>query len=245
MTLGGFVPSEVARTEIAAFAKERFGSAGAVTDTMKVASGAPEGMLRAVGVAFAALGKLTSGAVSLADARVSLTGEAQFADLAREAQTLIEEKLPPGFSGTSSISVAQAPDGAGDDGADAASAGGARACQERLNAITSGKVVRFEVGSTSVSAQSYALLEQIAAAAQECRDFTIEVGGHTDSDGPADFNQELSERRARSVVDFLVERGVARARLKAVGYGEEKPIASNDNEAGKARNRRIEFTILG
>lgn len=124
-------------------------------------------------------------------------------------------------------------------------AGGARACQERLNAITSGKVVRFEVGSTSVSAQSYALLEQIAAAAQDCRDFTIEVGGHTDSDGPADFNQELSERRARSVVDFLVERGVARARLKAVGYGEEKPIASNDNEAGKARNRRIEFTILG
>ncbi len=74
-------------------------------------------------------------------------------------------------------------------------------------------------------------------------DTQIEVQGHTDSTGPAAFNQELSERRARSVLDFLVEHGVPRGRLAVQGFGISRPIASNDSAEGRRANRRVEVEL--
>jgi outer membrane protein OmpA-like peptidoglycan-associated protein len=72
----------------------------------------------------------------------------------------------------------------------------------------------------------------------------IEIGGHTDNTGTPELNQELSERRARSVVDYLVNRGIDIKRLKATGFGEMHPVDSNENEQGRARNRRTELKIV-
>lgn len=71
----------------------------------------------------------------------------------------------------------------------------------------------------------------------------IEISGHTDSKGAADYNQKLSENRAKAVVDFLVKAGIATSRLKYKGYGKEQPIATNDTKEGRQMNRRTEFTI--
>ena len=71
----------------------------------------------------------------------------------------------------------------------------------------------------------------------------IDVLGHTDSDGADAYNQTLSERRARSVADYLIGRGVQSARIGTRGYGETQPIASNATEEGKAANRRVEIKI--
>ena len=68
--------------------------------------------------------------------------------------------------------------------------------------------------------------------------------GHTDSTGGADFNRKLSQERAESVRNALIKRGVAARRLSAKGYGEENPLAPNFTNAGRAKNRRVEFTIL-
>ncbi|MCB1832791.1 MAG: OmpA family protein, partial [Geminicoccaceae bacterium] len=68
-----------------------------------------------------------------------------------------------------------------------------------------------------------------------------EVQGHTDSTGATDYNQGLSERRAQSVLDYLTGKGVEAERLTAVGFGENRPIASNDTEEGRAQNRRVEI----
>lgn len=73
---------------------------------------------------------------------------------------------------------------------------------------------------------------------------TVEIRGHTDTDGEEWYNQRLSERRAASVRDFLVEHGVSAGRLKTVGYGERQPIADGDTEEGRARNRRVEMYIV-
>ena len=73
----------------------------------------------------------------------------------------------------------------------------------------------------------------------------VEIGGHTDADGEEEDNQALSEDRAQAVLDVLVEGGVDAGLLTAVGYGEAQPVASNETPRGRARNRRIEFTILG
>jgi outer membrane protein OmpA-like peptidoglycan-associated protein len=72
----------------------------------------------------------------------------------------------------------------------------------------------------------------------------IEISGHTDNQGAADYNLKLSESRAKSVVNYLVAAGVPAARLKFKGYGSSKPTASNDTVADRALNRRIEMVIL-
>lgn len=74
---------------------------------------------------------------------------------------------------------------------------------------------------------------------------SIRVGGHTDNTGEAKYNQKLSEARAQTVMDYLIQKGVAAERLTAVGYGFSQPLASNDTEEGRAENRRVEFVIVG
>ena len=72
----------------------------------------------------------------------------------------------------------------------------------------------------------------------------IEIEGHTDSVGPDDRNLTLSQGRSQSVVDYIVSKGISSDRLKAKGFGESKPIDTNDTDAGRANNRRVEFTVL-
>ena len=72
----------------------------------------------------------------------------------------------------------------------------------------------------------------------------IEIGGHTDSRGSTAYNQRLSESRARAVVEYLSSKGIDSRRLKFKGYGSSKPIDTNSTEEGRARNRRVEFTVL-
>ena len=69
------------------------------------------------------------------------------------------------------------------------------------------------------------------------------VVGHTDSNGSDNYNMSLSERRANAAVNYLVSRGVDRSRLRAAGRGETEPVASNDSDAGRQQNRRVEVAI--
>lgn len=75
-------------------------------------------------------------------------------------------------------------------------------------------------------------------------DLEIEVAGHTDSVGPAEYNQKLSQRRAEAVRQFLIDRGVPAGQVRAEGYGENEPVASNDTPEGREDNRRVEIRIL-
>ncbi|PNA31448.1 OmpA family protein, partial [Pseudomonas sp. MPR-AND1A] len=79
--------------------------------------------------------------------------------------------------------------------------------------------------------------------ALRCPTTNIEVAGHTDADGEDSFNQALSEKRAQSVIDYLVKAGLPADRFTAVGYGSTQPVAGNDTDDGKAQNRRIEFLV--
>src|ERR1700744_3028707 len=76
-----------------------------------------------------------------------------------------------------------------------------------------------------------------------CPTARIEIAGHTDADGEDGFNQALSEKRAQSVMDYLVKAGLPSDRFTAGGYGSSQPIASNGTDEGKAQNRRIEFVV--
>lgn len=119
------------------------------------------------------------------------------------------------------------------------------ACLGRFEILSRTGNINFRSGSARLDEGSYPLLENIYDIVQRCPDLSVEIGGHTDSDGSDAANLALSQRRAESVAQFLAGKGVATARVKAIGYGEAKPAFANDSAANKARNRRIEFIAIG
>lgn len=116
-------------------------------------------------------------------------------------------------------------------------------CQTRFGVISNARAIYFHTASAELDPSSDALLDSVADIARRCHTVSVEVSGHTDSVGQRAANQLLSEQRARAVQTYLVGKGVARARIDAVGYGDSRPVVPNDNEANRARNRRIEFTV--
>tara|TARA_B100000683_G_scaffold277943_1_gene341100 strand:+ start:8851 stop:10923 length:2073 start_codon:yes stop_codon:yes gene_type:complete len=110
--------------------------------------------------------------------------------------------------------------------------------------------VFFEFGSANLSSESKSELNKLFSLLSNNPSITVEIQGHTDSKGNNRFNKKLSQERAESVQKFLTNKGIKLDRVKAVGYGESKPIAKNtnadgsDNEEGRALNRRIELKII-
>jgi outer membrane protein OmpA-like peptidoglycan-associated protein len=105
--------------------------------------------------------------------------------------------------------------------------------------------VNFATNQAKILSDSYPTLDEVARVLKENPQLErVRIEGHTDDRGSADYNQKLSQRRANSVRKYLIERGINPDRLEAVGYGESQPIADNDTEEGRAKNRRSEFVIL-
>jgi len=103
--------------------------------------------------------------------------------------------------------------------------------------------VTFAVDSAQISPGFRSTLDVIANSLIKYPNSLIDVMGHTDSTGSDAYNQQLSQRRADAVRDYLVSRGVSRARIETIGYGEQYPRASNDTAEGRALNRRVEIKI--
>ncbi len=103
--------------------------------------------------------------------------------------------------------------------------------------------VLFAVDSAALSGGARANLDDVAGVVNEFDKTAVVVQGHTDSTGSEEHNQGLSERRASSVENYLVDRGVDPRRLAALGYGETAPVASNDTASGRQQNRRVDIML--
>ncbi|WP_373017607.1 OmpA family protein [Muriicola sp.] len=114
--------------------------------------------------------------------------------------------------------------------------------------ITDGKIVtngiRFDSGKATLRPESMGVINEIVKLMQQYPEIRFSVEGHTDSDGDAQFNKNLSEQRANTVLNTLVDQGIGRDRLVAKGFGEEVPVADNNSPEGKANNRRVEFVKM-
>ncbi|MEL6215675.1 MAG: OmpA family protein, partial [Pseudomonadota bacterium] len=104
--------------------------------------------------------------------------------------------------------------------------------------------VNFETNSDRLVPGAEQVLNDAAATLRKNPDLVVEVAGHTDSDGAAEYNESLSARRAREVRNYLVNAGANEANLSVRGYGEAEPIADNSTREGKAANRRVELRII-
>ncbi len=114
--------------------------------------------------------------------------------------------------------------------------------QKKLNDYA--RTILFDTGKSSIKAESTSVMVDIITILKEYPNAKFTVEGHTDSVGSAKLNQRLSESRALSVKEFLVQKGIEEFRLSAVGYGEDKPIATNNTRAGKKQNRRVEINLV-
>jgi outer membrane protein OmpA-like peptidoglycan-associated protein len=104
--------------------------------------------------------------------------------------------------------------------------------------------ITFGVNSADISSDFYEVLDSVTIVVNEYDKTLIEVMGHTDNTGSEQHNQQLSDRRARSVTDYLASREINSVRLEAYGYGEGYPVANNDTDQGRAKNRRVEIALV-
>ena len=104
--------------------------------------------------------------------------------------------------------------------------------------------VFFDTDKSMLKPESNAELQVLAQFLRDNADVRIEIGGHTDNTGSEERNLELSQNRAKAVYDFLISSGINSSRLSYKGYASSKPIADNDTDEGRSKNRRTEFKVI-
>ena len=106
------------------------------------------------------------------------------------------------------------------------------------------KRVHFDFNKPTLTRKAKATLNETAKTLKENPEIKVELAGYTDGTGTEVYNKGLSDKRSKAVFDYLVSKGIAASRMRAVGYGESNPVASNKTEEGRAMNRRVELRVL-
>ncbi len=226
LTLTGEVTDEAMRKSIVESAE--FAANGARVEDQLTVTGrrAGSGYATTAMRGVQTLGRCSSGTAAFEDATLNLRCEAAQA----EADTLRRlASAPLSFGSIGNINILATEEIA--------------SCEGQLDALLSNARIEFATGSAVISAASSTLLTSIAEEAQSCPGM-LRIEGHTDNQGSAELNADLSLRRANAVRLALISRGLAGARLVTEGFGPSQPVASNDTERGRARNRRIQIRVV-
>jgi len=231
LTLSGYVPDNNAHAAILSAIERKF-VGEKVDDKLKASAGAPQGFLAATTAALSALSRLSTGTLTIQDRDVTLAGDALYPGANTRISDELAAKLPQGWKQKSELTVKPV-----------ATPVNATICQQLLTGLLAKGTIRFETGKAVIDPDSAGLLDRLIEAVLRCPTSQIEIAGYTDSDGDKEANLALSTRRAQSVADYLIKAGIPKERISAVGFGSERPVASNDTEEGKAQNRRIEFVV--
>jgi len=268
----GYVPSEAARDAVISAVKAKFPGRN-VTDKLQLATGEPAGYDTCLLAGVSGLNRLGTGRVALTGKTVELVGVTEDEALAMAlpgevraaARGSCETKVLVRYDDTKKRQAAEEAASRAKLEAEAAEKArheadakakaqaaaavqqvkqaAASACERELRSTAATGSIQFERASDVLLPSSRPVLRKLVEVAKACESAAIEVEGHTDSEGVPERNQPLSERRAQSVVNFLVAAGVPVERINAIGYGDTKPVADNETAEGRSKNRRIEFTV--
>lgn len=235
VTVSGYVPSEAAKEDILRKANRIFNTKP-IDRKIIVASGAPDGKFLDVTEGYMnSLAKLDKGNFSQEGYNGLLQGtvsDAGVRDTINAEGQGFPGKYGAGFRANISVPNAVAKVQTVTD------------CQALFAEAKGTKRILFETNAANIKgAASFDLLNEIAAVANRCSTFNINIGGHTDSVGDAGYNQRLSEARAATVKNYLSGQQVDANQMTAIGYGETDPQADNSTAEGRSQNRRITFTV--
>lgn len=234
LSMRGHIADEQMREAVDSFARSRFplSQSGLRTDP-----GVPGGWTVRVIAGLEAMGALQAGQVLVTPDMVDLTGVSGDPQATERAAAMLSDRLGAGARYRLSIRYDRRLDQAlglpdGDE------------CVARLNIIMSESEIGFEPNRATIAGDVAPTMARFVRAMTDCADFQIEAGGHTDSQGSEAFNAELSRSRAQAILSAMADAGINTANMTARGYGESRPVATNQTEEGREINRRIEFRLL-
>jgi len=234
--LRGRLPDGPIGASVEAFAVAIYGQANADLATRAVPD-LPEGWAVRVMTGLEALSLLHEGTLTVEPDTLIVAGRTGNTETSSEIARRLTEELGTGAEFELNVVYEEALD-------PIASLPTPEECVGRIQAIQDeGKIV-FEPGSVTITEEAGLILDRIAGILPECRHVRMEISGHTDSQGREEMNLNLSQSRADAVLNGLLARNVLVSNLTAQGYGEAQPIADNETEEGRERNRRIEFRLL-
>ena len=234
LSMRGRIADTQMRQAVDSFARARFqvAQSGLQTDPQ-----VPGGWTVRVIAGLEAMDALQSGQVRVTPEMIELSGVSGDPHATDRAAALLSDRLGAGARYELTIGYDRRLDAALGlpDGEE---------CVARLNLIMSESEIGFEPSRSSVAGDPTPTLARFSRAMQDCAEFQIEAGGHTDSQGSEGFNAELSRSRAQAIVSAMDEAGIDTANMTVRGYGESRPIATNETDEGREANRRIEFRLL-
>ncbi|MHC0054243.1 OmpA family protein [Actibacterium sp. D379-3] len=232
----GRVTDDLTRTATESYARARFGL-GNVYGGMRLDEELPDGWPLRVLTGLEGLAELNHGSVVVQPEFVELRGVTGDAEANARIAQLFGAKLGDAQNFRIDVSYQEALD-------PIAALPSPEECVDSLNAILAEQKITFEPGSVTIDGGSLKVVDRIADVLRGCPDVEMEIGGHTDSQGREEMNQQLSQQRADALLNALIARRILTSTLTARGYGESTPIAENDTEEGREANRRIEFRLI-
>lgn len=235
--LRGRLSDETERSIVDAFAKAHFGVKSVHVAT-RLDPELPDGWPVRVLAGLEALGELHHGKLVVRSDTVEVTGVTGSQGARGKISQILSGKLGQGQTFKVDVSY--------DKELDPLAAQPTPAeCLADVQQLLKYKKIAFEPGSADIDSTAIGLVSSIADVLSQCPAMELEIGGHTDAQGSEDGNRALSQARAEAVMVALQGRRVDVSKMKAVGYGETRPISENETELGREANRRIEFTAFG
>lgn len=237
LEMRGRIADDLQRSAVDSFAKAAFGSAN-VYQATRLDADLPDGWPIRVLAGLQALAELEHGRLLVRADTVEVSGVTGSQTARARISQILSAKLGQGESFKVDVTYDVALD-------PVAALPTPQECVEDVSAILAKQKVVFPPGSAEIDGTASTVMEALAKVLARCGGVQMEIAGHTDAQGSEEGNRALSQTRAEAVLLALQGRQVDVSGLTAVGYGESRPTADNDTEAGREANRRIEFTLVG
>ncbi|SLN21465.1 OmpA family protein [Roseisalinus antarcticus] len=234
--LRGRVADDLMNATARNYAAARFGDADLTMGT-RVTEGLPSGWSMRMLAAIEALSRLSSGSVVLTPDLMTVRGVTGNQRATADISQLLLDKLGQGAEFRVNVTYEESLD-------PIAALPTAEECIQQIMVVTESRKITFDPGSADIAGGAQAVVDDIAEILRRCADLRVEIAGYTDSQGREEMNERLSQDRAQAVLTALSQRRVPVSSFRAVGYGEDDPIADNATEDGREANRRIEFRLI-
>lgn len=225
VVVGGKVPDEATRTAVLARLRDTYGAAN-VVDQIEVGSVAtpPNWSTNVQKLIGPQLKQISKGQLKIDGTQIDVKGEVGNEAQRQQIASDMANALNPTYTIRNGLHVSASEQGV-------------------LDSTLANRTIAFETGSATLTPQGRAILDQLAAVIAKMPNNSFEIIGHTDNSGSRASNIALSQARADAVKGYLVTKGIAPQSMTTMGVGPDQPIASNDTDEGRARNRRIEFRV--
>lgn len=227
LTLNGFIDTKENYNAVLKHAAKQYGKKNVVGE-LTIGGGQPEQWTQTVTDLMTALKQLDKGTVDITNQAIYVAGLTPSSTIRDGFITTMDHIEQAHYVFDAHIVATDEAD---------------KICQQKFNILLEQSDILFPAGKAMIAPESYPLLDKLADTAALCPKANIIAVGHTDNQGDDEQNFKLSQARAKAMVSQLFQRGVPLQRMSAIGYGKNNPIASNNTEQGRARNRRIELIV--